>query len=95
LELGKAVVATSVTLQGVADRLTDAVQRADDAEAFAAAVVSLLNDAKARVSLAKRALDSLSRHFSPRQCYGPFVEHVDAVSTSPATARAVHGRQSV
>jgi glycosyltransferase involved in cell wall biosynthesis len=89
LELGKAVVATSVTLQGVADRLTDAVQTADEAEAFAAAVVSLLNDAKARTSLAKRALDALSRHFSPEQCYGPFVEHVDSASAPPATARAV------
>jgi Glycosyl transferases group 1 len=95
LELGKAVVATSVTLQGVADRLTDAVQRADNAEAFAAAVVLLLNDGKARISLAKRALDALSRHFSPEQCYGPFVEHVVTASASPATARAVPSRQSV
>jgi GT2 family glycosyltransferase len=93
LESGKAVVSTSVTLQGVADRLSDAVQQADDAEAFADAVVSLLNDAKARVSLARRALDALSRHFSPKQCYGPFVEHVDAASASPT--RAVPGRQSV
>jgi succinoglycan biosynthesis protein ExoO len=94
LELGKAVVATSVTLQGVADRLTDVVLRADEAEAFAAAVVSLLGDAKERVSLAGRALDALARHFSPAQCYGPFVEHVDTATALSAAGRA-SSRQSV
>jgi glycosyltransferase involved in cell wall biosynthesis len=95
LKMGKAVVATSVTLQGVADRLTDAVHRADDADAFAAAVVSLLNDTNARISLANRGLDVLARHFSPEQCYGPFVEHVDTACASPVTASAVPTRQSV
>jgi GT2 family glycosyltransferase/glycosyltransferase involved in cell wall biosynthesis len=90
LELGKAVVATSATLQGVADRLTDAVYRADESEAFAAAVVSLMNDAKARISLAKRSLDTLARHFSPEQCYGRFVEHVDTASTPRTTAKKVY-----
>jgi glycosyltransferase involved in cell wall biosynthesis len=93
LELGKAVVATSVTLQGVADRLTDAVHRADGSEAFAAAVVSLMNDAKTRISLAKRSLDTLARHFSPEQSYGPFVEHVYTASTPPTTAKTVPSRQ--
>jgi glycosyltransferase involved in cell wall biosynthesis len=88
LELGKAVVATSVTLQGVADRLSDAVIRADEAETFAAAVVSLLGDAKKRVSLAGCGLDALARHFSPEQCYGPFVEHVDTATALPAAGRA-------
>jgi hypothetical protein len=82
-------------LQGVADRLTDAVHRADDADAFAAAVVSLLNDTNARISLANRGLDVLARHFSPEQCYGPFVEHVDTACASPVTASAVPTRQSV
>jgi glycosyltransferase involved in cell wall biosynthesis len=88
LELGKAVVATSVTLQGVAERLSDAVVRADDAEAFAAAVVLLLSDANKRVSLAKFGLDTLARDFSPEQCYGPFVEHVSTATALPAAGRA-------
>jgi GT2 family glycosyltransferase len=88
LELGKAVVATSVTLQGVADKLSDAVIRADDAEAYAAAVVSLMSDAYKRVSLAARGLDALARHFSPEQCYGPFVKHVDTATPLPAAGRA-------
>jgi glycosyltransferase involved in cell wall biosynthesis len=95
LELGKAVVATSVTLQGVADRLADAVYRADDTVAFAAAVVSLLNDAKLRISLANHGLDALARHFSPEQCYGPFVEHVETACAFPAVASAAPRRQSV
>jgi succinoglycan biosynthesis protein ExoO len=87
LEHGKAVVATSVTLQGVADRLKDAVHPANDAEEFAAAVLSLLNDAKMRVSLANRGLDAVARHFSPDQCYGSFAEHVATVGVSPAARR--------
>jgi GT2 family glycosyltransferase len=95
LELGKAVVATSVTLQGVADRLPDAVHRADDAETFAAAVVSLLNDARMRISVASRGLDALARHFSPEECYGEFAEHVDGACTLSAGTSARASRQSV
>jgi GT2 family glycosyltransferase/glycosyltransferase involved in cell wall biosynthesis len=95
LELGKAVVATSATLQGVADRLTDAIHWADESEAFAAAVVSLMNDAKTRISLAKRSLDTLARHFSPDQSYGPFVEYVYRTSTPPRTAKTALSRQLV
>jgi succinoglycan biosynthesis protein ExoO len=92
LQLGKAVVATSVTLQGVADRLTDVVRRADGAEAFADAVASLLCDAKARGSLAGRGLDALAQHFSPDKCYGPFVDHVDAATALPAVGSAPSGQ---
>jgi succinoglycan biosynthesis protein ExoO len=93
LELGKAVVATSVTLQGVADRLKHAVHVADGAEEFAAGVLSLLNDAEMRVSLANRGLDALARHFSPGQCYGPFVEHVATVGVPPASRQRIHAAQ--
>jgi glycosyltransferase involved in cell wall biosynthesis len=78
LEHGKAVVATSTTLQGVTAQLSDAVQVADDAERFAAAVISLLNNEAFRTTLAARGLNALVRHFSADQCYGAFVTDVAA-----------------
>ncbi len=66
---GKAVVVTRVTLQGVEDLAGRAVEVADDAEEFAAAVVSLLRDDARRTARASAALDVARRYFSPAACY--------------------------
>lgn len=73
---GKAVVATSVTLQGVEDALADVVARADDADAFADAVLSLLDDPARRATLGARALGRMQEQFSPEICYRPLTSLV-------------------
>lgn len=61
---GKAVVATSITLQGVADRCGEAVICTDDAAEFAGAATRLAGDRTARANLAERALASAASNFS-------------------------------
>jgi succinoglycan biosynthesis protein ExoO len=66
---GKAVVATTVTLQGVEEEMGEAVRVADEPEAFAAEVASLLNDPEARRALGERALAAARAHFCAPQVY--------------------------
>jgi succinoglycan biosynthesis protein ExoO len=73
---GKAVVATSVTMQGVADILRDCVCVADDPESFVSAILELSVDAPARNALAARGLAAISKYFSPEACYGEFIEAI-------------------
>lgn len=70
---GKAVVATSVTLQGVADLLHDCVCVADEPDGFAAAMIDLSGDEQARVRFGSRGLAAVARHFSASACYDQFV----------------------
>ena len=65
LAQGKAVIATSVTLQGVEDICGDAVVQPDDANIFADALVDLASSSSARTDLAQRALACAQRNFSP------------------------------
>lgn len=64
LAYGKATVVTPITLQGVEDVCRDAVCVADDAMAFAAAVIRLQRDTIERHALSERALLCAQRHFS-------------------------------
>jgi succinoglycan biosynthesis protein ExoO len=73
LGVGKAVVATSVTLQGVSDELHDCVWLADDPEVFASGVIQLLGNEAQRKELATRGLGAARQHFSPEACYGELV----------------------
>ncbi len=66
---GKAIVATSTTLQGVAEFVGSAVLVADEAQAFAGAVVALLSDAALRARHGERALKVVRQHFSAAACY--------------------------
>ncbi|OJU08256.1 MAG: hypothetical protein BGN86_03440, partial [Caulobacterales bacterium 68-7] len=70
LAQGKAIVATSTTLQGISEETGDAVRVADKAEAFAEAVVRLLEDASQRRALAEAALAAAATHFSFEACMG-------------------------
>ncbi len=83
---GKAMVATSTTLQGVDGLLADAVRRADTAAGFAREVASLLGDRAARERLGERALEVSRRHFSSEVCYGELLDHVRGVSRVRRTA---------
>jgi len=71
---GKAIVATSTTLQGVAELVAPAVVLADDAEAFAMAVAALLRDPALRAQHGARALAVVREHFSAGACYAAVVE---------------------
>ncbi len=70
---GKAVVATSVTLQGIEAATRSAVIVADDPAPFAAGIVALLQDPALRARHAAAALDVAHRHFSAAACYGEIV----------------------
>jgi succinoglycan biosynthesis protein ExoO len=79
LSQGKAIVATSVTLQGVEAIVGPAVALADEAPIFADHVIRLLGDPVARLALATRALDTARARFNDEDCYGPvaawFAQH--------------------
>jgi len=72
IAMGKACVVTAVTLQGVEGALADAVSRADDAEAFAAAISDLQNDEDRRCALAAAALAAAREHFGPAAAHAAF-----------------------
>ena len=70
LSKGKAVVATTTTLQGVSDVMKDCAMISDDAPDFAAAVVALLADDKMRLELGARGLSVIATQFAPDRAYG-------------------------
>lgn len=73
---GKAVVATTVTLQGVEEEMGGTVRVADEAEVFAAEVASLLNDPKARQALGEQALAAARAHFSAPQVHQELLRRI-------------------
>ena len=64
LGLGKAVAATSVTLQGVEDICANAVRCHDDPKAMADAITELAGSSAAREELASKALSCANAHFA-------------------------------
>jgi GT2 family glycosyltransferase/glycosyltransferase involved in cell wall biosynthesis len=84
LERGKAVVATSKTLQGVGHLLADGVWVADNATEFVNAVCVLLEDEQFRVDLATKGLNALAEHFAPETCYGPFLKEIGNLTANRA-----------
>lgn len=84
LAAGKAVVGTSVTVQGVEEETAGAVVVADDAKLFAAAVVDLLGDPARRADMARAALAAARAHFSAAACFREFTEFVAARGVKPA-----------
>jgi len=84
---GKAVVATTVTIQGVEHECTSAVRVSDDPVAFARHIVALHNDRAARTALAEAALAAAQNHFSPKACYAEFTDWLNA-STERADGTA-------
>ena len=70
LSKGKAVVATTTTLQGVADIMDGCAVISDSAPVFATKVVELLGDDAMRLELGTKGLSVISRHFAPDRAYG-------------------------
>ena len=71
---GKAIVATSTTLQGVEEEARSAVLLADDEDAFAAAVIRLLRDEGLRMSLGIMALEAVRKRYTEAACHAPLVD---------------------
>ena len=72
LAQGKAIVATSVTLQGAEQACAGAVRVCDTPALFAQAVIDLLGDAPARTALAQAALAAARAHFAAPACHADF-----------------------
>lgn len=72
LALGKAMVATSITLQGVEAIAEHAVLQADHADEFANAIVSLTRSKSLRLKTGVSALSVAREHFSAAVAHGPF-----------------------
>lgn len=77
---GKAVVATSITLQGIAASCTRAIRVADEPAHFAKAIAALAT-AETRAPLARSALDAAVDHFSPHACHGAFIAWLETRAT--------------
>ena len=73
LSYGKAIVASTVTCQGVEELVAGSVVIEDDAARQAEAIIGLLESREARAMLAERALATASRQFGVQACYGPLV----------------------
>jgi len=73
---GKAIVATSVTLQGVEAETSDVVAVADDAPAFAAAVLRFVADPDLRIRYGEAALTAARSHFSNEACFSETVDYL-------------------
>jgi succinoglycan biosynthesis protein ExoO len=89
---GKAIVATTTTLQGVEDVAGPAVAVADDAEGFAAAVIGVLGDEKLRTRYAEAALAVARSRFSAEACYAEFLDFLERPvvrARSPQAATAI------
>jgi succinoglycan biosynthesis protein ExoO len=79
---GKAIVATSVAVEGVREWVQPAVVVEDAPERFAAEAVALLNDPALRRERAERAQAVAAARFSPDACYRDLL-----VAMAPRRAR--------
>ena len=97
LSQGKAVVATSVTLQGVQEACAPAVLPVDATDDFAAEIVALLRDPELRAERAAASLQVARERFSAAACYAGLLGYLatgQAEEAAPPAPRRAHGRVS-
>ncbi|HVY84677.1 MAG TPA: glycosyltransferase [Caulobacterales bacterium] len=82
---GKAIVGTTVTVQGVENITRDAMIVTDDADALASAITTLLGDVKRRTALAQAALQCARQHFSRDAALGPLIAEITRRTRDRAT----------
>lgn len=68
MAMGKAVVTTSMAIQGIHPRPEECLMVADAAQEFAASVTQLLGDADLRNELGRKARDFIERHYQWDAC---------------------------
>lgn len=76
LSKGKAIVATSVTLQGVEHECAGSVLLADEPADFAHAILQMADDDR-RAAFAEASLEVARKHFSPQRCHAQFIAWLD------------------
>jgi glycosyltransferase involved in cell wall biosynthesis len=74
---GKAIVATSVAVEGVENLVPQVVQIADEAGDFAGQVVNLLRDEKYRLKYGDAALKVARQCFSATACYSSLLAFIE------------------
>jgi succinoglycan biosynthesis protein ExoO len=89
LAQGKALVATSATLQGIEDCAGDAVRWEDEPQRFASATVELLNDLQARLELGERGLAFARRRFGRAACLDTLNSLLSHPSAAPTPEHAM------
>jgi glycosyltransferase involved in cell wall biosynthesis len=80
---GKAIVATSVTVDGVAQQVGSSVVVADSAADFGNAIVRLLVDDELRLQTCSKALETAKRHLSAEACYADLLSYLEGHEASP------------
>jgi succinoglycan biosynthesis protein ExoO len=86
LGLGKAVIATETTLQGVKQLLEGALLQADTPTEMLGAFARLLYDRSERARLGSQALQVARQHFSTQACYRDLLEFAARTDHAPAPA---------
>ncbi len=90
---GKAVVATSVTTQGVHDLVSGAVRVTDDPQRFAAEILALAGDDARRREMGERGIALVREYFNEDRCYARIYDHLTGGTAAQAQpigrARAV------
>jgi glycosyltransferase involved in cell wall biosynthesis len=82
LSKGKAMVATTTTMQGVSDILSGCALVTDSSSVFASMVIDLLGDEGKRAELGAKGILAVSQHFTPERAYGAIASAVER--TGPA-----------
>lgn len=85
LAQGKAMVVTSVTLQGVENECRGAVIVADGPRDFLNGIVALTDDTR-RLAMATAALAVANRHFSAQACHAQFVAWLEHHRPAPSAS---------
>jgi len=80
---GKAVVGSSVTMQGVEDIAAGAAVAEDDPARFARAAIALLADAAQRQALGEAARQCAEAHFSAGACFAPMLAYIRGGVAAP------------
>lgn len=87
---GRAVVATSIGLQGLARAEGLCAVRADNPDDFAGACCPILRENQVRARMSEKAVDFARQHFSPKACARPFMAWLAGIEQS--AGRQVHGQ---
>lgn len=85
LAYGKACVATSLCLEGLHEKIAEALVSADSVEDFQSACIHLLRGTEQRRVFEHRALSAASSLLSPEKCYGPLLDWVVTACHGPST----------
>lgn len=91
---GKAIVATSRTIEGVEETVRPAVVLAEEAREFGDAITGLLENRPAREDVCRKALRVAQDEFSTKACYADFLALVHQHEMAGEPAAGDSGREA-